>query len=76
MDQPLDLTITHTKTPFTIEYLTSNHVNQKRKPILMHQSFPLSSLENRLPTPSPTINPLENRQWWTWDQKSLIRLCN
>jgi hypothetical protein len=67
MDQPLDLTITNTKTPFTIEYLTSNNSNPKRKPVFYHQSLPLNSLENQpltsnehvVPSPSPTINPLE-----------------
>ncbi len=47
MDQPLDLTITNTKTPFTIEYLTSNTPNSKRKPIFYSQSLPLTSLENQ-----------------------------
>jgi hypothetical protein len=40
MDQPLDLSLTNTKNLFTIEYLTSNNSNQKRKP-------PLIPLENK-----------------------------
>lgn len=42
MDQPLDLSLTNLKTPFTIEYLTSdNHYfNSKRK-------LPLIPLENK-----------------------------
>jgi len=59
MDQPLDLSLTNTKNLFTIEYLTSNNSNQKRKP-------PLIPLENKyfylnehvvpnIPSPSLTL---------------------
>ncbi|CAM4943038.1 unnamed protein product [Rotaria socialis] len=47
MEQPLDLTIMNTKTPFTIEYLTSNIYNPKQKPIYYHQPLPLHSSENQ-----------------------------
>jgi hypothetical protein len=45
MEQPLDLSITNTKHSFTIEYLTSNIHNQKRKPIV---ATPLLPIENQL----------------------------
>ena len=47
MDQPLDLSLSNTKNPFTIEYLTSNNSNQKQKPIFYHPQTPLKSLENK-----------------------------
>lgn len=47
MEQPLDLTITNTKTPFTIEYLTSNIYSPKQKPVVYHQPIPLHPLENK-----------------------------
>jgi hypothetical protein len=43
MEQPLDLSITNTKISFTIDYLTSNIPNQKRKPFFS----PLLPLENK-----------------------------
>jgi hypothetical protein len=53
MDQPLDLSLTNSKNLFTIEYLTSNNSNQKRKP-------PLIPLENKnYFIPSSNLNPLE-----------------
>lgn len=55
MDQPLDLTISNTKTPFTIEYLTSEHSHQRRP----RQSLPLTCLENRPWSVAATVNPLE-----------------
>jgi len=42
MDQPLDLSLSNTKTPFTIEYLTSNQTFSKRR------TLPLNSLENQI----------------------------
>ena len=55
MDQPLDLTINPSKTPFTIEYLTSEHSHQKRPPRLPLQT----SLENRYYPLKKSINTLE-----------------
>lgn len=58
MDQPLDLSLTNSKTPFTIEYLTSNnYTNSKRK-------LPLIPLENQhsfqnIPEIKPVNNSLE-----------------
>jgi hypothetical protein len=47
MEQPLDLSITNTKISFTIDYLTSNIPNQKRKPFFYPQQSPLLPLENK-----------------------------
>ena len=47
MEQPLDLTVSNTKNPFTIEYLTSNNHNYKQKPRFYHPQTPLNSLENK-----------------------------
>ncbi|CAF1290866.1 unnamed protein product [Adineta steineri] len=47
MEQPLDLTKTNTKIPFTIEYLTSNIPYQKPKSVFSNQQLPLIPLENK-----------------------------
>ncbi|UJR22266.1 hypothetical protein I4U23_025327 [Adineta vaga] len=47
MEQPLDLSLSNTKIPFTIEYLTSNIPHQKRKPLFSNQQLPLLPLENK-----------------------------
>jgi len=69
MEQPLDLTKTNLKTPFTIEYLTSDNYISKQKPrFYQHQQqMPLISLENKffslnehvVPNVSSTSNTLE-----------------
>jgi hypothetical protein len=65
MEQPLDLSITNTKTPFTIEYLTSENSNQKRKSCFSHHHHhsPLIPLENKHFSlheyAEPRTNPLE-----------------
>ena len=56
MEQPLDLSVTHTKNPFTIEYLTSNIYNPKQKPIFYRSQLPLNSLENKNFDLNSTIN--------------------
>ena len=56
MDQPLDLTIQTSKTPFTIEYLTSEDSHRKRSPMI---SRPLASLENQYYPLKKSINALE-----------------
>ena len=47
MEQPLDLSLSNTKMPFTIEYLTSNIPHQKRKPCFLNQQLPLTLVENK-----------------------------
>lgn len=56
MDQPLDLTIQTNKTPFTIEYLTSEHSHHKRQTMY---SGPLTSLENQYYPLKKSINSLQ-----------------